>query len=131
MCAAVLAEAYRYASMSALGITHCAVRDTCVSDGQGGTYPIPANTPVIINLYSAHYDPTAFANPHTFDPSRFLDEEASGGRLRTHVVDALMPYGLGARRCAGEYVARKEIFAFVVGILHECRVRPPDGKVRA
>jgi hypothetical protein len=61
-------QCYRYSSMSALGITHCTLRDTHI-----GTMPIPANTPVIFNYYSAHYDETTFTQPHTFDPSRFLN----------------------------------------------------------
>lgn len=51
--------------MAALSMTHATIRDTEV---QG--YYVPKETPVVMNLYSAHYDEAAFPNPKKFDPER-------------------------------------------------------------
>ena len=54
-------------------------------------------------LYEIHHDPRNFAEPHKFDPSRFLDP--SGRRFVPH--PALVPYGFGKRECLGKTLAKE------------------------
>ena len=116
---ATMVEIYRHHSMSALSITHST---TCDTNFTG--YFIPKNTPVIINLYSANRDETVFADPDKFNPERFLTED---GRCNTAVTEYVVPYGLGHRRCAGEPVARLEVFLFFATILQLCVIKEsPD-----
>lgn len=47
--------------------------------------------------------------------------------MRAEQLELLMPYGLGLRRCGGEGLARKEIFQFVVSIVHRYIMHVPTG----
>jgi cytochrome P450 len=108
--------------MAALGMTHMTLRDT-----ELGGYPIPANTPVIFNLYSSHYDETIWPNPNSFDPYRFYDLDSPDHRV-ADAYERINPYGLGARRCGGEALAKLEIFIFFVEIFRMCSIAQVPGE---
>ena len=116
---ATITEIYRHHSLAALGIVHSTTCDTIFNG-----YYIPEKTPVIINLYSANYDEMIFTNPEQFDPNRFLTEDV---QLNMSLVESIVSYGLGQRRCAGESVARLEVFLFFTTILHQCTVEQAPG----
>ena len=116
---ATITEIYRHHSLSALGLAHST---TCDTEFEG--YFIPKNTPVIFSLYSANYDKTIFSNPEKFDPERFLTDT---GTVNTTHSELVVPYSLGQRRCAGEPVARSEIFVFFATILHQCTIEQAPG----
>lgn len=81
-------------------------------------------TTLIANYYSAHRDPKYFANAEQFDPDRFLDDT---GAINKALVEKVIPYGLGMRRCGGEIVARLEIYTFIASLIHKCRIdESPD-----
>ncbi|KAH7701866.1 CYP-33A1 protein [Aphelenchoides avenae] len=63
-----------------------------------------------------HYDDQIFPDPTKFDPTRFLD--AKGALKR---VDELIPFSLGKRQCAGESLARMEMFLFMANLLNQFR----------
>lgn len=60
-------------------------------------YLIPKGAIVRLCLWESHKDPTAFADPFRFDPSRFLRE--------TYTSDHFAPFGLGGRRCPASDMA--------------------------
>ena len=111
---AVINEIYRYHSMSPFALTHSTTCDTEL-DG----YFIAKGTPVMINLWSAHRDPTVFTDPDNFRPDRFLTPD---GKLDAKAVEYVIPYGLGLRRCAGEIIARMEINIFFLTLLQRCKI---------
>jgi cytochrome P450 len=116
---AVISENYRFHSMSALAVTHCAMCDTEL-DG----YFISKDTPVVFNLFSAHRDETVFKDPYKYNPDRFLTPD---GQLDTAAVENVIPYGLGLRRCAGEIIARLEVAVFFVSMMQRCIIEEsPD-----
>ena len=117
---ATITEMYRHHSMSALSAAHCT---TCDIEFEG--YFIPKKTPVFFSLYSANYDKTIFSNPEKFDPERFLTDT---GTVNVAHSELVVPYGLGQRRCAGEPVARLEIFMFFATILHQCTIKQAPGR---
>ena len=117
--AATITEIYRYHSLAALSITHSTTRDT-----EFGGYFIPKQTPVIFNLQSANYDETVFANPEKFDPGRFLTD---AGTFDSSISKCVVPYGVGLRRCAGEPVARLDVFLLFATILQQCTIKQAPG----
>ena len=116
---ATVHEVLRYHSMAPLAITHSTICDTEL-DG----YFIPKDTAVIINLYSVHRDSTLFPNPDTFDPDRFIKED---GSLNKEVMNNVIPFSLGQRRCFAESLSRLEIFVFFASLLSRCTIEEsPD-----
>ena len=67
------------------------------SDTTLGGYDIPANTIVYMNLYSAHYDASAWPEPADFRPERFLndDDDDDGGVVSK--PDAFMLFMIGKK----------------------------------
>ena len=73
-----------------------------------GEFRIPAGFAVAPQITLAHYNEATFPDPSRFDPSRFIDKRYSPGEY--------LPFGGGARRCAGAAFALHEI-AIVLGTL--------------
>jgi cytochrome P450 len=73
------------------------------SDDVLGDYPIKAGTNVAVLMHSIHHNDRVWANPQTFDPSRFLKENVDPTRRRAH-----MPYGAGKRMCIASGFANLE-----------------------
>lgn len=60
-------------------------------------------------VHTTHKNPKYFADPETFDPSRF---EGKGPAPLTYV-----PFGGGSRMCPGKEYARLEILVFLHNIV--------------
>lgn len=87
-------------------------------------YFIPKNTPLVINYYGLTRDERHWEEPEKFNPYRFLDEN---GKLRTNLVDKFYPFGVGSRRCIGEYLGRLQIFLFFTHLMHQCQFEKAPG----
>ncbi|KIW19962.1 hypothetical protein PV08_00537 [Exophiala spinifera] len=65
---------------------------------------IPKETPVSMSVVAVHMDSRIFKDPYTFDPSRFLGEQAK-------ISNAYyMPFHRGSRNCLGMNLAYAEIY---------------------
>jgi cytochrome P450 family 6 len=64
----------------------------------GGSYDIEVGTPVLIPVYSLHYDPQHFPHPKIFDPDRFSEENKKSRHKYIY-----LPFGEGPRICLGTY----------------------------
>ena len=82
---------------------------------------LPAGTVVVPNIYLAHHRTAAFADPHRFDPHRFLGAEPPAA---PHYI----PFGGGTRYCLGSELATLEIRMVTAAVLHlgTLRIVNPD-----
>ncbi|MER5353623.1 cytochrome P450 [Kitasatospora sp. NPDC002551] len=83
-----------------------------------GGHLIPAGADVFFSPYALHRDPAVFADPHRFDPDRWLPERAAA--VPRH---AYLPFGAGVRKCIGESFAWTEIGIALATLAARWRLR--------
>lgn len=109
---AFIYETMRYTSFVPVTIPHSTTSDVTIEG-----FHIPKDTIVFINQWSVNHDPQKWQDPHVFDPSRFLNEN---GGLNKDLINSVMIFSTGKRRCIGEKVAKTEVFLFLAILLHQC-----------
>nr|UYO78023.1 cytochrome P450 2C33b [Sus scrofa] len=111
---AVLHEIQRYIALLPSNLPHATVRDTKFRE-----YIIPKGTTVLPLLSSVLHDCKEFPNPEKFDPGHFLDKDGSFRK-----TEYFVPFSIGKRACAGESLARVELFLFFTTILQHFVLKP-------
>ncbi|XP_040295195.1 cytochrome P450 2K1-like isoform X1 [Bufo bufo] len=114
---AVIHEVQRFANIVPVNLSHAPPTDVYFRG-----YCIPKDTEVIPFLTSVLNDKTQWKTPYDFNPNHFLDKD--GKFVRN---DAFMPFSAGRRACAGESLARMELFLFFTGLLQAFTFYPPPG----
>ncbi len=118
---ACINEIFRHSSSTTFPpINYATTTDTTLAG-----YFIPKNSPLIINYYGLTRDERYWEKPEEFNPYRFLDKN---GKLRKDLIDKFYPFGVGSRRCIGEYLGRLEIFSFFTNILRKCSFEKVAGE---
>lgn len=116
---ATILEVQRLGNVVDTAVPHCAMKDTTLSG-----YRVPKNTIVFVDLESVHLNPQCWENAEEFNPFRHID---SNGELITNQGNWL-PFGAGRRGCAGEPLAKVELFLFLSIMLHQFNFLPADGE---
>ncbi|KAL8188161.1 UNVERIFIED_CONTAM: hypothetical protein K2H54_062254 [Gekko kuhli] len=86
---------------------------------------IPKGATVIIDVRSVLLDPKKWETPEKFNPNQFLDKD---GQFVEN--EAFLPFGAGARVCAGEQLASIKLFILFTRMLRAFTFQPPEGVKR-
>ncbi|KAM3068116.1 hypothetical protein ACMFMG_011165 [Clarireedia jacksonii] len=88
---------------------------------KGGTdideYFLPEDITVSTQAYTIHRDPRIFAEPESFQPQRWLSEEAQKEDFKV----ANHPFGAGPRVCLGLHLARMELLLASALFFKQCK----------
>lgn len=106
---AVILESLRVGNLVPFAVPHVAIEDTTVRG-----YRVPKGTIVFPNTEAVHMDPNCWEDPTVFNPYRHIDEN---GKLIAN-PDNFFPFGAGRRVCAGEALAKIELFLITAILFH-------------
>ncbi|KAG9462466.1 hypothetical protein GDO78_014074 [Eleutherodactylus coqui] len=114
---AVIHEIQRFGNIVPTNLPHATTQDV---NFRG--YLLPKGTHVMPLLTSVLYDKNHFVKADEFYPEHFLD--SSGNFVRK---EAFMPFSAGKRSCAGESLAKMELFIFFTRLLQNFTFQAPAG----
>ncbi|XP_040204231.1 cytochrome P450 2K6-like [Rana temporaria] len=116
---AVVCEVQRFGDIAPTNLPHAT---TCDITFRG--YLIPKGTTIVPLLSSILKDKAYFAKPDQFYPEHFLDADGKFNRN-----DAFIPFSAGKRSCAGEGLAKMELFLFFTTLLQNFTFKALPGTV--
>jgi cytochrome P450 family 33 len=112
---ATIQETQRCANIVPINVPHSPTQDIEI----GGCIIRKGQT-VVPQMSVIQSDPSVFPDPDSFKPQRFLEKDEKTLKK----VDKLMPFSMGKRICAGESLARMELFIGLATILRKFEIHP-------
>jgi len=103
---AVLNEVMRIRPVAPEALYHRATEDFTAAG-----YLIKKNTILVLNIYNICHNTKHWKNPESFIPERFLNWDAK------NIV--FSPFGYGPRICAGQKIAKVNVFYILINILQK------------
>ncbi|XP_045189351.2 cytochrome P450 1A1-like [Mercenaria mercenaria] len=86
---------------------------------------VDKDTVVLFNLYSIHHEKEFWGDPEYFRPERFiLDDNTLDPNKSNHVL----AFGLGRRRCVGEFLAKMNVYLAFSIVMQRCKFIKPPGE---
>ncbi|KAF8375675.1 hypothetical protein PRIPAC_82104 [Pristionchus pacificus] len=116
---ATILEIQRVANIAGGNLTRRTTRDTVVRG-----HKIPKDTFVSGDIHYVMARDPLFIEPGRFNPDRFINDD--GTALRKELVDRMVAFSLGKRACAGESLARVELFLGLTATVQNYRLFPRD-----
>uniref|UniRef100_A0A914Z2A7 Cytochrome P450 n=1 Tax=Panagrolaimus superbus TaxID=310955 RepID=A0A914Z2A7_9BILA len=113
---ACLQEVQRITVIVPVNLFHRTVEEVII-DG----YIIPKDTALVPQFEMVHKDEKQFPDSWKFNPARFLD--ANNNFIKD---DRVTPFSLGKRACAGEALARMELFMFAANFFQHFEFQPEN-----
>ncbi|XP_069831986.1 cytochrome P450 2K6-like isoform X2 [Dendropsophus ebraccatus] len=114
---AVIHEIQRFTNLVPTNLPRMSTQDVTLNG-----YFIPKGTQIIPSLTSVLRDTKYFKKPDEFYPEHFLD---SDGKFVKN--EAFIPFSVGKRSCAGENLAKMELFLFFTKLLQNFTFKAPPG----
>ena len=103
-------ETLRVGNVAPLAVPHFTLTDRTLCG-----YRVPKNSIVFADTESVHLDPKCWDDATVFNPYRHIDKH---GELVANQGN-FFPFGAGRRVCAGEPLARVELFLFLSWMLQK------------
>ncbi|KAF7629194.1 hypothetical protein Mgra_00009304 [Meloidogyne graminicola] len=113
---AVTNETQRLSNLLPLNLTRKVNKDVKI-----GGHNIKSGTLLIPQISTVLFNEKIFPEPEKFIPERFLDENGQFKRIEKNI-----PFSVGKRSCAGEALARMELFLFSANFFYKFHVYPPN-----
>ncbi|GMS93951.1 hypothetical protein PENTCL1PPCAC_16126 [Pristionchus entomophagus] len=117
---ACVLELQRFANILQTNVQRAAVRDVEIR-GQ----IIPKGTWVNADIHYLMANDPMFENPEEFRPERYIAED--GKTLKKELVERTIPFSIGKRVCAGEGLARVELFLGLTSTFQHFKISPRPG----
>ncbi|XP_029139534.1 cytochrome P450 2K4-like [Protobothrops mucrosquamatus] len=117
---AVIHEVQRFADIVPSNLPHATTKDITFKG-----FFIPKGMQIVPLLSSELHDESHWEKPYEFYPEHFLDAEGKFVKR-----DAFMPFSAGWRVCAGENLAKMELFLFFTSLLQKFTFQPPLGTAK-